>query len=154
MFKTYNKSIYEKCLGPFLTIFGDTKAITPIYFLTGFLTLYPSGEREHWGKTFCITIPNLRERFYWKTFLEIQEGSCPPPGPFRVSTAVCVKNVLCSKTHSGASKTADGQDGAFGSDFLIAFNNKLSRNNLGLYFSWFGGIRWLCVRASLFISVR
>ena len=39
--------MYEKCRGPFLTIFGDTKAIKPHYVLTGFLNLYPSGKREN-----------------------------------------------------------------------------------------------------------
>ena len=59
--KKYNKSIYEKCLGPFLTIFGNRKAIKSLYFLTGFLTLYPSGKREREGNIFLRSNFNTRE---------------------------------------------------------------------------------------------
>ena len=41
--------MYKKCLGPFLAIFGDMKAVNCLYFLTGFLTLYPPGKREKHG---------------------------------------------------------------------------------------------------------
>ena len=47
---TIKNTIHERCLGPFLTIFGDMKAITPLYFLTGFLALYHAGKRENEGK--------------------------------------------------------------------------------------------------------
>ena len=51
-YNKYKKWIYEKCLGPFLTIVGDMRAINPLYFLTGFLPLYPPGKREKEGKPF------------------------------------------------------------------------------------------------------
>ena len=44
--------MYEECLGPFLTIFGDIKAIKAIYLLTGILTLYPPGKQEKEGQAF------------------------------------------------------------------------------------------------------
>ena len=46
--KNKNKLIsglHEKYLGPFSTIFGDMKAIKPLYILTGLLTLYPPGKK-------------------------------------------------------------------------------------------------------------
>ena len=39
--KDTKTTMYEKCLGLFLTIFGRMKAINPLYPLTGFLTLRP-----------------------------------------------------------------------------------------------------------------
>ena len=35
---------------PDFATFGDMKAMKPLYILTGFLTLYPSGKDENEGK--------------------------------------------------------------------------------------------------------
>ena len=57
----------EKCRGPFGTIFGDITAFNFPYLLTGFLALYPAGERENEGKEF-------RYNFEQSLILDLDNG--------------------------------------------------------------------------------
>ena len=50
--------MYKKCLGPLLTIFVDMKAIKPLYLLTGFLTLNPSGNDKRTKNKLYFVIPH------------------------------------------------------------------------------------------------
>ena len=70
-----NQSMCEKCLGPFLTIFGDMKSINPLYFLTGFLTLFPPGKRETEGKKLKTKKSNVSKQFHLKCIDQLHKPS-------------------------------------------------------------------------------
>ena len=79
----YEKTIYKKCLGPCLTIFGDMKAIKSLYCLTRFLTLDPPGKLENEGNYFFMN--NQHKSFYAERFPRIWTKLCgnssyKPPG--------------------------------------------------------------------------